>query len=73
MINLRTNTNCDFYSYLQNLSCNELTSLPSSIGELSTLRELNVHQNYLEQLPDGKYVFLIYLNRQCLFNFKKNL
>ena len=57
VVNLRTNKNCDF-SYLQNLSCNELTSLPNSIGELSTLRELNVHQNYLEQLPDGKYVNL---------------
>ncbi|KFQ18734.1 Leucine-rich repeat and calponin homology domain-containing protein 1, partial [Merops nubicus] len=33
------------------VSCNEITALPQQIGQLKSLKELNVRRNYLEVLP----------------------
>ncbi|MEJ1280501.1 hypothetical protein NN561_011446 [Cricetulus griseus] len=33
------------------VSCNEITALPQQIGQLKSLRELNVRRNYLKVLP----------------------
>lgn len=33
------------------MSCNEITALPQQIGQLKSLRELNVRRNYLKVLP----------------------
>lgn len=41
---------------LQDVSCNEITALPQQIGQLKSLRELNVRRNYLKVLPPGKKV-----------------
>lgn len=38
---------------MQDVSCNELTALPQQIGQLKSLRELNVRRNYLKVLPPG--------------------
>lgn len=38
---------------MQDVSCNEITALPQQIGQLKSLRELNVRRNYLEALPQG--------------------
>lgn len=43
-------------SCLQDVSCNEITALPQQIGQLKSLRELNVRRNYLKVLPPGKKV-----------------
>ena len=43
-----------FLLSLQDLSCNELTSLPSTVGELVSLRTLKVRRNRLISLPDGE-------------------
>lgn len=39
---------------MQDVSCNEITALPQQIGQLKSLRELNVRRNYLKVLPQGK-------------------
>lgn len=39
---------------MQDVSCNEITALPQQIGQLKSLRELNVRRNYLKVLPPGK-------------------
>jgi len=36
------------------LSSNELIHLPSSMGEMISLKDLNIRRNRLEVLPDGK-------------------
>ncbi|KAB0401278.1 hypothetical protein E2I00_003949, partial [Balaenoptera physalus] len=35
----------------EDVSCNEITALPQQIGQLKSLRELNVRRNYLKVLP----------------------
>ena len=36
------------------MSSNELIHLPSSMGEMISLKDLNIRRNRLEVLPDGK-------------------
>ncbi|XP_043927973.1 leucine-rich repeat and calponin homology domain-containing protein 1 [Protopterus annectens] len=36
----------------QDVSCNEITALPHQIGQLKSLRELNIRRNYIEGLPE---------------------
>ena len=43
-----------FFSSPQDVSCNEIATLPPHIGEMESLKELNVRRNHLQQLPDGK-------------------
>ena len=43
-----------FLFAMQDVSCNEITALPQQIGQLKSLRELNVRRNYLKVLPQGK-------------------
>ena len=50
------------YHVLQDLSSNELLQLPSSMGELISLKELNVKRNQLVSLPDGKWRY-----QSCFF------
>lgn len=45
----------DLFIFLQDLSSNELIHLPSSMGEMISLKDLNIRRNRLEVLPDGKY------------------
>ena len=40
-----------FYILLQNLSNNKLTSLPTSLGNLRSLKTLNVSNNQIAELP----------------------
>ena len=47
---------------LQDLSSNELVHLPSSMGEMLSLKDLNIRRNRLEVLPDGE------LNSQILLS-----
>lgn len=39
---------------MQDLSSNELSYLPNSMGEMISLKDLNLRRNRLEVLPDGK-------------------
>ena len=39
---------------VQDLSSNELNYLPNSLGEMISLKDLNLRRNRLEVLPDGK-------------------
>ena len=43
-----------FFIFWQDLSSNELIHLPSSMGEMISLKDLNIRRNRLEVLPDGK-------------------
>ncbi len=38
---------------VQDISCNEIQVLPTQMGKLLALRELNIRRNYLQVLPDG--------------------
>lgn len=38
---------------IQDVSCNELQSLPAELGQLETLRDLNLRRNQLTTLPQG--------------------
>lgn len=38
---------------IQDVSCNELQSLPAELGQLETLRDLNLRRNQLTTLPEG--------------------
>lgn len=38
----------------QDISCNELQSLPAELGQLECLRDLNLRRNQLTSLPEGK-------------------
>lgn len=40
---------------LQDVSCNELQSLPVELGQLECLRDLNLRRNQLTTLPEGQY------------------
>ena len=40
--------------FLQDVSCNEISHLPIQIGDLKSLKSLNVRRNLLEILPVGK-------------------
>ena len=35
-------------------SCNEITHLPVQIGDLASLKELNLRRNHLQEIPIGK-------------------
>lgn len=48
---------------LQDLSSNELIHLPSSMGEMISLKDLNIRRNRLEVLPDGKSYKKLYFAR----------
>jgi len=51
---------------MQDLSSNELSYLPNSMGEMISLKDLNLRRNRLEVLPDGKdntCCSLMYLKR----------
>lgn len=37
----------------KDVSCNEITHLPVQIGDMSSLRALNVRRNLLVELPKG--------------------
>ena len=39
-------------------SCNEITHLPVQIGDLASLKELNLRRNHLQEIPIGKIFFL---------------
>lgn len=39
----------------QDVSCNELQSLPPELGQLECLRDLNLRRNQLTTLPEGKH------------------
>ena len=43
-----------FFFAVQDLSSNELSYLPNSMGEMISLKDLNLRRNRLEVLPDGK-------------------
>lgn len=38
----------------QDVSCNEIRTLPSQVGQLEALRDLNIRRNHLVRLPSGK-------------------
>ena len=38
---------------LKDVSCNEITHLPVQIGDMGSLRALNVRRNLLVELPKG--------------------
>ena len=38
-------------------SCNEITHLPVQIGDLASLKELNLRRNHLQEIPIGKFFF----------------
>lgn len=44
---------------LQDVSCNELQSLPPELGQLECLRDLNLRRNQLTTLPEGKHSLVI--------------
>lgn len=50
----------------QDLSSNELVHLPNSMGEMISVKDLNLRRNRLEVLPDGK-ITVTYLF--CFFFF----
>ena len=50
---MRCDLCCTQCSDLQDLSCNEIVSLPGQMGELINLRILNVRKNVIQQLPAG--------------------
>lgn len=39
----------------QDVSCNELRALPASVGQLKSLRDLNLRRNQLTVLPTGEW------------------
>ncbi len=41
-------------SVLQDVSCNEITHLPAQLGDLDSLRDLDVRRNLLVELPPGE-------------------
>ena len=43
-----------FIALFQDVSCNEISHLPSQIGDLRSLRSLNVRRNLLIELPTGE-------------------
>lgn len=49
---------------MQDLSSNELSYLPNSMGEMISLKDLNLRRNRLEVLPDGEDKYHTY---RCLF------
>ena len=50
----------------QDLSSNELVHLPNSMGEMISVKDLNLRRNRLEVLPDGKiavtYLFVFFFH-----------
>ena len=41
-------------------SCNEITHLPVQIGDLASLKELNLRRNHLQEIPIGTFFPLLF-------------
>lgn len=39
----------------QDVSCNEIQTLPAQVGQLEALRDLNIRRNHLVRLPPGTH------------------
>ena len=53
--------------FFQDVSCNEISHLPSQIGDLKSMQCLNVRRNLLIELPVGKFSKVI--NFRCIYWF----
>lgn len=51
----------DYWCFsLQDVSCNEIQTLPPQVGQLEVLRDLNIRRNHMVRLPPGKAVTVSY-------------
>lgn len=51
---LPVNDNSFLTLVFQDVSCNEIQTIPPQIGNLESLRDLNVRRNNLVHLPEGE-------------------
>lgn len=43
------------FDHPQDVSCNEIQTLPAQVGQLEALRDLNIRRNHLVRLPPGTH------------------